>query len=110
MMGLNVVSLKYTPMPPNHHHGGGVELAVLEEQAPAVFAELWVVFVAEDQVLVDADRTGAVGDGVVVARGRTRRGFGTRFPENVRTSTGAEQRFTEVAQSKSQIQAVFAPG
>ena len=97
-------------MHPNHHHRGGVESAILEEEEEAIFAELRVGFVAEDQVLVDADRAGAVDDGVVVARSRTRRAFGTRFPENVRTSTGAEQRFAEVAQSKSQIQTVFAPG
>ena len=55
------------PMPPNHHHRRRVELAILEEQTTAVFPELRVGFVAEDQVLVDADCTGAVGDGVVVA-------------------------------------------
>jgi hypothetical protein len=97
-------------VPPNHHHRRGVESAILEEEESAIFAELRVGFVAEDQVLVDAERAGAVGDGVVVARGRTRRAFGTRFPENARTSTGAKQRFTEVAQSKNQIQTVFAPG
>ena len=56
-------------MPPNHHHRRRVELAILEEQTTAVFSELRVGFVAEDQVLVDADRTGAVGDGVFVAFG-----------------------------------------
>ena len=56
-------------MLPNHHHRGGVELAELEEQTTAVFAELRVGFVAEDQVLIDADRAGAVGDGVIVAFG-----------------------------------------
>jgi len=43
----------------DHHHRGGVELAVLQEQPTAVFAELRVGFVAEDQVLVDADCAGA---------------------------------------------------
>ena len=56
-------------MHPNHHHRCGVELAVLEEETTAVFPELGVGFVAEDQVLVNADRTRAVGDGVVVAFG-----------------------------------------
>ena len=97
-------------MPPGHHHRGGVEFAVLQEQAKAVFAELRVGFVAEDQVLVVADRTGAVGNSVIVARGRNRRAFGMLFPENVRTSTGAKQRFKEVSQSKGQLYAVFFRG
>ena len=41
----------------------------MQEQAASVFAELRVGFVAEDEVLVDADRTGAVGDGVVITFG-----------------------------------------
>ena len=56
-------------MPPNHHHRGRIELTILQEQATAVFSELRVGFVAEDQVLIDADRAGAVGDGVVIAIG-----------------------------------------
>ena len=56
-------------MPPNHHHRGRIELTILQEQATAVFSELRVGFVAEDQVLVDADRAGAVGDGVLIALG-----------------------------------------
>ncbi len=64
---INSEFLNPLPMHPNHHHRGGVELAVLEEEATAVCPELRVGFVAEDQVLVDADCTGAVGDRVVVA-------------------------------------------
>ena len=41
----------------------------MQEQATAVLAELRVGFVAEDQVLIDADRAGPVGDGVVIALG-----------------------------------------
>ena len=56
-------------MRPNHHHRGRIELTILQEQTTAVFAELRVGFVSEDQVLVDADRAGAVGDGVLIALG-----------------------------------------
>ena len=66
-------------MHPNHHHRGGVESAILEEEESAIFAELRAGFVAEDQVLVDADRTGAVGDGVVVAIGFAEWERGERF-------------------------------
>ena len=87
-----------SPMPPDHHHSRGVEFAVLDEQTTAVFAELRVGFVTKDEVLVDADRACAVGDGVLVALGVAERERGERFvgiaraPLSVELQVGSEPR------------------
>lgn len=59
-------------MPPNHHHRGGVQLAVLLEQGAAVGRVPPCGVGAEEEVLVDADGAAAVGDEVVIIRAFTK--------------------------------------
>ena len=77
-------------MRPNHHHRCGIEPAVLEKETTAVFAELRVGFEVEDQVLVDANSAGAVGDGVFVAFGVAERERWERFVGIARDVIGVE--------------------